>query len=250
MDIRKKQSTLTSFMGAKPKVEPVGGWSREPALSGVEVGKSVPDTGIKQSDKVSIVGKHLTGRYQAREADFADVAMEQSLIEARKINVKDADTAKKHTGYNNEAFETLRLKASGRQNTVDSQVEISFNDESRGKVIRRPDLLQYDYGLSEFRFGDIKTKEVEDPQQILDMASPTPIQFRDSSHGKTTGIDVTFSNSSTQLSSDTLQTFEDYNQKHGAGRIRVRSNSMSEGTFITPSEMQLRQNQRKQITKP
>lgn len=247
---QKVQTTLTGLFGAKPKQEPVGGWSTSPFFSGVEVGKKPSDTGINQDKKLLIAEQHIQERYKAQSADMGDVAIEQSLQQVKGITGTDSTSAQHKAGYINEAFETLRLKASQRQHTVESQVELSFIDKDRGKVTRRPDLLQYDRGLQEFRFGDIKTRSIEDPQQIYDMAHPTPLPFPDRTEGRTTGVDVTFSNSSTQLSPETLKGFNAFNAEHGSGRIRVRSNSMSEGTFISPQEMLLRQQQRAEITKP
>jgi len=229
---------VNPFMEMMYQARPLeGGWSRS-SKSGNRQGYQTSVSGISQGDKESEIAA-FTDRSEERPEQLsqtewdADWAVKKSMDARNKLEPSPTDSEQdfraKQSGLLNEAFETARLSDAGIPITA-SQYEVFSGVNNNRRV---PDLKINDGGRP--RFVDIKTASLHDPQQITDIFN---------SREDSTGVDVVFSNSSRnieQASLDHLKLLEKSGSQVDPTRsIRVRSNSMAEGTFITPNDMQKR----------
>ncbi len=203
-----------------------GGWSTDP-LSGNVPGSEPRETGLTQQQKIKSIQEFAPEDLSSKKATPAQLAVKASMQKYGE-STKSEDPKGKifAAGHLNEAFETTRLAA--KLGITASQEEVYYKTQKR-----IPDLT---VGTGENkRFVDVKTARIHEPDQIKDMFNTeTP----------NTGLDVAFSSSSRKIAPDSLKHLvkleQDGSEVDPTRTLRVRSNSMKEGLFISPKEMQER----------
>lgn len=211
---------------AKHHGELPGGWSESSDLSGVIPGENPKR--VVQRDKRS-----ASEQFAKQKKGVPSEAVQSSLEELKRLSKGDHEFK---AGYINEAFETMRLSKAG----VDIQRYQQEIPAPSGKAANRKPDLTIKTGQDKTRFVDVKTAKIEDKHQLSDMAAYTAPDHE-------AGVDVAFSVSSVDIDQDSLEHLQSL--VSDAKSIRVRSNSMREGEFITPEKMRERQQKRESTHK-